>query len=76
MGLWTVRKTLYKLAVAGLFAGFLLYLVGFSTPYWFYASPSEGSQGLWQYCNGRCHKLEVEEGESLVVLMLLWDVVL
>ncbi|XP_076456479.1 uncharacterized protein LOC143290831 [Babylonia areolata] len=61
MALWKARRVVYKLGVLGLYAGFLLYIVGFSTPYWFYATPSQGSQGLWEYCNGRCHKLEVEE---------------
>ncbi|XP_076459758.1 uncharacterized protein LOC143292939 [Babylonia areolata] len=61
MALWRARRTVYKVGVGVQHAGLLLYVVGFSTPYWFYASPGEGSQGLWQYCNGRCHKLQVEE---------------
>lgn len=61
MALWGVRRAVYKVGVGVQHLGFLLFVVGFSTPFWFYASPGEGSQGLWQYCNGRCHKLQVEE---------------
>ncbi|KAL8625254.1 hypothetical protein ACOMHN_030012 [Nucella lapillus] len=61
MALWGARRAVYKVGVMVQHLGFLLFVVGFSTPFWFYASPGDGSQGLWQYCNGRCHKLQVEE---------------
>ncbi|XP_070184536.1 uncharacterized protein [Littorina saxatilis] len=71
MSLWSARKPLYKLGVFGVYVGFVLFMVGFSLPYWFYASPSEGSQGLWQYCNGMCRELQVEQDWFELVRALL-----
>lgn len=71
MALWSVRRPLYKVGLMVQHLGLLLFLVGFSTPFWFHASPREGSQGLWHYCNGQCHRLQVEEEWFEVVRVCL-----
>lgn len=45
--------------------GFVIFLVGFSTPYWLlHTDFALGAHlGLWEYCSDRCLSLEVREGE-------------
>lgn len=70
MALWSARKAFFKLSFLFLFIGFVVFVVGFSTPFW-YNTGHGGIQGLWQYCFDMCRRLEVEEAWFEVVRVLL-----